>query len=165
MDATIVSAFDFPVEKGHIMAFARSLGGVNPAYFDEEYAASLGVSSVIAPPTFTQASVRFAPSHAFRSNHGEASPHDDGADVHHLSEVGGGTFFHAEQHFEYRRAVVAGETLRVVSRSGTTWEKEGRRGGRLSFSESFIDYFDQDGEIVVTARTVGVRTSRVVETM
>ena len=43
---------------------------------------------------------------------------------------------------------------------GKTWEKEGRRGGKLLFSESVTEYRNQDGELVVTARGVGVRTER-----
>ena len=44
-----------------------------------------------------------------------------------------------------------------------TWEKEGRRGGRLQFSETTIEYRTLSGELVVTARGVGVRTEKVVE--
>ena len=47
---------------------------------------------------------------------------------------------------------------------GKTWEKEGKRGGKLVFSESVTEYRDQNGELVVTARGVGVRTEKVVET-
>ena len=46
---------------------------------------------------------------------------------------------------------------------GKTWEKEGRRGGKLVFSESVTEYRDQKGELVITARSVGVRTDRPVD--
>jgi hypothetical protein len=46
---------------------------------------------------------------------------------------------------------------------GKTWEKEGRRSGKLVFSESVTEYRNQDGDLVVTARGVGVRTERPVE--
>ncbi len=46
---------------------------------------------------------------------------------------------------------------------GKSWSKEGRRGGTLQFSESIIEYRNQAGELVVTARGVGVRTGKVVE--
>lgn len=48
-------------------------------------------------------------------------------------------------------------------RPGNTWEKEGRRGGTMKFTESITEYRDQNGELVVTARSVGVATSRTVE--
>jgi len=42
----------FPVEGGHIMLFARSIGDKNPVYYDEEYARASGYPTVVAPPTF-----------------------------------------------------------------------------------------------------------------
>jgi hypothetical protein len=50
--------------------------------------------------------------------------------------------------------------LTATTGDGKTWEKEGRRGGKLLFSESITEYRDQNGELVVTARGVGVRTER-----
>ena len=46
---------------------------------------------------------------------------------------------------------------------GRSWEREGRRGGKLTFNESVTEYYDQNDELVITARSVGVRTERVVE--
>jgi len=43
---------------------------------------------------------------------------------------------------------------------GKSWEKEGRRGGKLMFSESVTEYRDQNGELVITATGVGVRTEK-----
>ena len=41
---------------------------------------------------------------------------------------------------------------------GKTWEKEGRRGGKLRSANRSTEYRTQAGELVVTARGVGVRT-------
>ena len=49
----------FPIEAGHIMMFARSIGDPNPIYSDEAYAAASEVGAIIAPPTFVQASAQF----------------------------------------------------------------------------------------------------------
>ena len=46
---------------------------------------------------------------------------------------------------------------------GKTWEKQGRRAGKLVFNEMITEYRDERGELVVTARSVGVRTEKVVE--
>jgi hypothetical protein len=46
---------------------------------------------------------------------------------------------------------------------GNTWEKQGRRSGKLIFTETITEYRDQKGELVVTARGVGVRTERPVD--
>ena len=48
-------------------------------------------------------------------------------------------------------------------REGETWEKSGKRGGKLIFSETITEYRDQNGELVVTARGVGVRTEKIIE--
>jgi acyl dehydratase len=74
---------------------------------------------------------------------------------------GGGSGLHAEQRFEYHKVVRAGDVLSATTKPGRTWEKEGRRGGTLHFSESVTEYRNQDGELVVTATAVGVRTERV----
>lgn len=162
-DAGGARSFDFPIERGHVIAFARSLGEANGVYYDEAAAVAAGLSSVIAPPTFTQASLRFSPSHPFVLD-GSVVPE---APATVDADPGGrderGTHLHAEQHFEYHRALVVGETLRVVRRAGATWQKEGRRGGVLTFNELITDFLDRDGQVVVTARSVGVTTSRVVD--
>ena len=53
--------------------------------------------------------------------------------------------------------------LTATNLEGKTWEKEGRRGGKLVFSESITEYRNAKGELVITARGVGVRTEKVVE--
>ena len=75
----------------------------------------------------------------------------------------GGGGLHAEQHFEYHRHLRPGDVLSAKTTPGKTWEREGRRGGKLMFSESVTEYHDQNGELVITARSIGVRTERVVE--
>jgi acyl dehydratase len=74
---------------------------------------------------------------------------------------GGGGGLHAEQRFEYHRPLRAGDVLRASSQPGRSWEKQGRRGGTLVFAEYVTEYHDQDGELVVTATMVGVRTEKV----
>jgi N-terminal half of MaoC dehydratase len=164
----------FPVELGHIMMFARSVGDPNPIYFDEEYAADSEVGHVIAPPTFVQAGAQFDPDWPLRPKIGKPwfgsgrtptgtpRPADGGGD----GGGGGGGMargLHAEQHFEYHRHLRPGDVLRAETRPGKTWEKEGRRAGKLVFSEMITEYRDQDGELVITARSVGVRTERAPE--
>jgi acyl-CoA thioesterase FadM len=66
---------------------------------------------------------------------------------------------HAEQHFEYHRPLRIGDVLTSTTRAGEGWEKEGR-SGKLVFSEAITEYRDAAGELVVTARSVGVLTQR-----
>jgi hypothetical protein len=155
----------FPVEAGHIMMFARSVGDPNPIYYDAAYAATTEVGAVIAPPTFVQAHAQYDPTYRLRPRIGEpwfGSGREPTGVEAPPGGGGGGTGLHAEQHYEYHRPLRAGEVLTVTMRPGETWEKEGRRGGKMTFSESVVEFRDQDGELVVTARGVGVRTSKTV---
>jgi hypothetical protein len=161
----------FPVEAGHIMLFARAIADPNPVYYSEEAAKAAGLPGVPAPPTFVQASAQFDDDYFLRPKVGQPwfgsgknatslPPKPEGESS---GGGGGGGGLHAEQHYEYHRPLIAGEVLTGTPKEGKTWTKEGRRGGTLSFSESVIEYRDQAGELVVTARGVGVRTGKVVE--
>lgn len=160
----------FPVEAGHIMMFARAVGDPNPVYYDEEHAKSSEVGGIIAPPTFVQASAQFDPDYGLRPKIGQpwfgsgrepSGPRPGGRPGG--GGGGGGTGLHAEQHYEYHRPLRPGDVLTATTTPGKTWEKEGRRAGKLVFSESVTEYRDHNGELVVTARSVGVRTERPVE--
>ncbi len=157
----------FPVEAGHIMMFARAVGDDNPVYHSAEHARSTEVGHIIAPPTFVQASAQFDPDYHLRPKVGQpwfgsgktatgVPPSASGA-----STGSGG--LHAEQHFEYHRHPQPGDILSATRKPGKTWERDSPRAGKLSFSESIIEYRDQQGELVITARSVGVRTERPVE--
>jgi hypothetical protein len=160
----------FPIEAGHILLFARSIGDPNPIYEDADYAAGTEVGSVIAPPTFAQASAQFDPDYPLRPKIGKPW-FGSGREPTGVTRGsgggggggGGGTGLHAEQHFEYHRHLRPGDVLRAETKPGKTWDKQGRRGGKLVFSEMITEYRDQNDELVITARTVGVRTERVVE--
>jgi hypothetical protein len=157
----------FPVEAGHILMFARSIGDPNPIYADEEYAAGTEVGAIIAPPTFAQASAQFDPDYILRPKIGEpwfGSGREATGSRRESSggSAGGaamGSGLHAEQHFEYHRNIGPGDVLSATTRPGDHWEKEGR-SGKLVFSENITEYRDQNGELVITARGVGVRTER-----
>ncbi len=168
----------FPIEAGHIMMFARAIGDPNPIYSDADYAATTAVGSVVAPPTFVQASAQYDDAYPLRPRIGEpwfgsgrtatglvrpAEPAAGSTEKSGSGSGGNGGVLHAEQHYEYHRPLRAGEVLHATTFPGKTWEKEGRRGGTLSFSESITEYRTESGDLVVTARGVGVRTGAVVK--
>ena len=148
----------FPVEAGHIAIFARAIGDSNPIYLDEEYARASETSGIVAPPTFIQAADHFDPDYDRRPREGEtwfgSGREELGAPAPGLTGGGGG--LHAEQHFEYHRSIRPGDVLSATEREGGSWEKQGRRGGTLRFSETITEYRDQAGELVITVRFVGV---------
>lgn len=156
--------YEFPVEATHILMFARSVGDPNPIYSDEEYAKMSEVGSIIAPPTFPQAKAQFEPGYVLRPEIGKpwfgSGGQPSGVP---RDELPGGTGLHAEQSFEYHRPLRPGDRLTITEKPGKQWEKQGRKGGLLKFSETVFEYRDASGELVVTARSVGVRTEKVVE--
>src|SRR6266481_2008617 len=128
----------FPVEAGHIMLFARAVGDANQIFYDDAYAKTTEVGTIIAPPTFVQASAQFDPDYLLRPKIGQPwfgsgreptgvkrEPGGGGG--------GGGGGLHAEQHYEYHQPLRAGEVLTATTMPGKTWEKEGKRGGKLTF--------------------------------
>lgn len=158
----------FPVESAHIAMFARSINDPNPVYYDAQYAASSEVGGIPAPPTFVQASAQFDPDYPLRPKFDQpwfGSGREATGIVREAGSGGGGGSggLHAEQHYEYHRPLLAGDVLTATTRDGDRWEKQGRRGGSLQFSETITEHRNQAGELVVTARGVGVRTGQVVE--
>ncbi|MEZ5266334.1 MAG: MaoC family dehydratase N-terminal domain-containing protein [Acidimicrobiia bacterium] len=160
----------FPVEASHILMFARAVGDPNPIYSDEEYAKGTEVGGIIAPPTFAQSSAQFDPDYFLRPKIGEpwfgSGKEPTGIKREKKEGEGSGASaggLHAEQHFTYHRQLRPGDVLTGTTFPGETWEKEGKRSGKLVFSETITEYRDQNGELVITARGVGVRTERVIE--
>jgi acyl dehydratase len=157
----------FPVEEGHIMMFARAIGDENPIYYDHEYAKSSESGGMIASPTFVQSSAQFDPDYALRPKIGKpwfgSGKHPTGitgSESEDNRSSGGGGGLHAEQHFEYHKNLRVGDVLSATTQPGKTWEKQGRRAGKLKFSESITEYRDQNGDLVITARSVSVVTER-----
>ena len=153
----------FPVEATHIMMFARAIGDENPVYHDAEKAKKTEAGGIIAPPTFPQAVAQFDPEYHLRPKPGQkwfgSGKTPSGVEGKPSSSGG----LHAEQHFEYHRPLRAGDVLTVETKPGKTWERESKRAVKLMFSERITEYRDQNGELVVTARGVGVRTERPVD--
>jgi len=153
----------FPVEASHIMMFARAIGDTNPVYHDAKAAAATEVGGIIAPPTFPQAVAQFDPDYPLRPKPDEPW-FGSAAGPTGTSEQRRGTGgLHASQEFEYHRPLRPGDILTVEVRDGETWERESKRAGKLLFSEKIKEYRDQNGELVITARSVGVVTERPVE--
>jgi hypothetical protein len=145
-----VVAERFPIEEGHIASFARSIGDANSVFYGPE---------AVAPPTFVQSSAQWDPDYILRPPVG-GEWWGSGRGPGRSPSDGGGTGLHAEQHYEYARPLRVGDVLTATVKPGKTWEKEGRRAGKLVFSETIVEYRDQSGELVVTARGVGVRTEK-----
>lgn len=167
-----MAEYQFPVDASQIMLFARAVGDKNPIYHDPTYAKTTEPGGIIAPPTFVQASAQYDPNFPLRPRIGEpwfgsgreatgikAKPKAEG-------EKGGigqsSRVLHAEQKYQYHKPIHPGDVLTVTTHPGRRWEKEGRRGGSLKFSEAITEFRNQDGELVLTSTMVGVETGQAV---
>ena len=145
----------FPVEASHIMMFRRSIGDVSVP--------DTGLEKAAAPPTFPRAVSQFDPDYHLRVRPDVAwfGSGKTASGVEGKPPSSGG--LHAEQHFEFIRAVMPGDVLTVAEKVGKTWEKESKRAGKLIFVERVMEYRDQKGELVCIGRGVSVRTERPVD--
>ena len=137
-------SYPVPLEAGQVLQFRRAVGELDAAL---ERAA-------IAPPTFLMAADVFDPDYERRPRAGREWPGPAN------QPEAGGAGFHAEQTFTYHRHPRAGEQLTATVRPGRRWQKQGRRGGRLVFTETITDFTDDTGDLVVSASFVSVGTQR-----
>jgi hypothetical protein len=128
------------VERGKIMEFAKAILDDNPAYLEE---------NPPAPPTFTMAMAHWPP------------PPGGGGGAQ-LSKLGLDLLrvLHAGQEYEYLGEIKAGDTLTSHGRISDVTEKEGKRGGTMTFVTSETTFTNQRGEDVLIARTILVQTSK-----
>ena len=156
--------FEFPVDRTQVMLFARSLLDIRPEFSDPGDPATEVLGGIVVPPTFVQCSAHWQPNYGLDLTR----PVKGGGSMGSQRQGGGGggglgRGLHAEQRYEYHHPIHVGDTLTVTSSQGKQWEKEGRRGGKLKFSESVTEYRNQDGVLCVTATSVGVQTERAVD--
>jgi acyl dehydratase len=160
--------YDFPVDRSAILNFAAAIGETNPIYWDAASAAGTPLGDVIAPPTFGVASAQWNPNYGLRGMRkipprveppaSEAKPRSGGGGGGGLARV-----LHGEQRFEYHKPLQPGMRLRVATRPGKVWEKEGKRGGKLRFTETVSEYRDERNELVLVSTSIGVLTEKAVE--
>jgi acyl dehydratase len=168
-------SYRFPVDRSAILLFAAALGETNRIYYDDAYAAQTPLGGVIAPPTFGVASHHWDPDFPLRGvrrippssrepaespaeSRGSASAGSSASDESRLARA-----LHGEQRFEYHQPIRPGTELTLTNRAGRSWEKQGKRGGRLRFSETITEYRDEQGRRVLTAISVGIITEKAVE--
>ena len=133
------------VAPGKVAEFARAVRDDNPAHYDAKAAADRGFDAVPAPLTFTRVS-------AFPHNRPEGVE-GTGFDLG-LEPV----VIHGEQAYEFERPLVAGDVLDGETTLAEVYQREGRRGGTMTFVEYETAYYDQDGDLVVTDRSTAIET-------
>lgn len=75
---------------------------------------------------------------------------------------GSGAALHGEQEFVFHgEPPAAGTRLTAQIRVAAAYEKEGKRGGTLSFKELVTEFHDESGRLVAESKMTTVETSRV----
>ena len=139
--------FEFPVERGKIREFANAICDSNPLYLDREYAKKRGFTDVIMPITFPAS----FPHHLGSENFILEASHKIGMDP--------GRSVHGETEIFHERPVCAGECLRGEFIVGKIYEKSGKRGGKMTFVEIEIKFYDEEDHPVIFMRNVHIEHS------
>lgn len=130
--------FQMVVERGKIREFARATKSSNPEYLEGEHP--------LSPVTFLSAS-------GFWQDESN-SPWGDGPRNYER-------ILHGEQEFVFfGEPPRAGAILTGISRIDRIYEKAGRRGGAMNFTETVTEFRDEMGKLVAESRTTVIETGQ-----
>jgi hypothetical protein len=131
-------AFDLVVERGKIREFARATKSENPEYLE--------APAPVSPPTFLVSSVFWAPPGATRWGSLKL-------DMRRVLDGGREFVFHGPP-------PKAGTKLTAQSRVDDIYEKEGKRGGTMTFVETVQEFRDDAGSVVAEMRSTAIETGK-----
>ena len=130
--------FRVVVEEGKVREFARAVKSSNPAYMDGPQTTS--------PATFLASSAFW--------QRPENSPWGD-------TRLNWHRILHGEQEFVFHGPPpAAGTELTAEARIHRVYEKEGKRGGTMTFVETVTEFRDSSGEMVAEARSTIIETGQ-----
>ena len=131
--------FRVVVEEGKVREFARAVKSSNPAYVASGPQAT-------SPPTFLASS-------AFWQGP-ESSPWGG-------VKLNWQRILHGEQEFVFPGPPpAAGTELTAEARIDRVFEKEGKRGGTMTFAEVVTEYRDSSGAVVAESRSTVIETAK-----
>ena len=139
---TVQPPYDMVVERGKIREFARATMSRNPDYLDDP--------TPVSEPTFLITSAFWADS--------KAANFTAGLDID-LARL-----LHGGQEFVFHGPPpVAGTKLTAHGRVDKVYEKEGRRGGTMTFVEMVTEFRDEQGNVAAEARNTLIVTGKAPE--
>jgi hypothetical protein len=128
--------FTMVVERGKIREFARATKSSNPEYLEGEHP--------LSPATFLATA-------AFWQDKSNSAFGDAPRGFERL--------LHGEQEFVFfGEPPRAGTTLTGVNRIERVYEKAGRRGGAMHFTEMVTEFRDESGRVVAESRSTSIET-------
>jgi len=142
-----IATFEFPIERGKIREFADAIGDDNPLYRDPIYASKSPFGRIIAPPTFTR-------THVFWRS---------GPSNYEIAGLDQRFVLHGEEEYEYFNPIFAGDILTCSIKIVDAYEKEGKRGGRMTFVVFESTFHNEKGVKVLVSRSTTLQTGGVVK--
>jgi hypothetical protein len=131
--------FPLEVERGKVREFVRAIQASHPSFEGER---------PVSPPTFLT-TMFFWEADVPGSNPWEKVKLDPKRGMH------------AEQEYVFHGPPPrAGARLTCTSRIESVYEKEGRRGGKMTFAVMVTELRDEHGTLVAEARLTGVETAK-----
>ncbi len=132
--------FEMDIERGKIHEFARATRSTHPAYFSGDHP--------VVPPTFLTTTF------FWEQLEPESNPW-------HRVQMSPDRGMHAEQEYVFHGPPPrAGTRLRCQSRITEMYDKEGRRGGTMTFVVMVTEFRDAAGTLVAEARMTAVETAK-----
>jgi hypothetical protein len=132
--------FEMDLERGKIHEFARATRSAHPDHLTGDHP--------VIPPTFLTTMFFWE----------ELVP---GSNPWHEVKMDQQRGMHAEQEYVfYGPPPRAGTRLYCRSRIAEIYDKEGRRGGKLTFAVMITELRDASGKLVAEARLTGVETAK-----
>jgi hypothetical protein len=130
--------FDMVVERGKIREFARATKSENPEYLED--------ATPVSEPTFLVSSVFWAPPGATRWGSLRL-------DMRRVLDGGREFVFHGPP-------PRAGTKLTAQSRVADIYEKEGKRGGTMTFVVTVQEFRDEAGNLVAEMSSTAIETGK-----
>lgn len=153
-------SYEMTIERGKVREFAMATKSDNSAYYDDP--------NPVIPPTFLTAASFWAPRRRPQAATRDAtagrraggargeSQSPAGAEARSMSRV-----LHGGQEYIFHGPPPrAGTKLTVSSYVADRYEKEGKRGGTMTFTVTVTEYRDESGNLVAEGRSTGIVTSR-----
>ena len=142
VDRSVIGAegapFEMLVETGKIREFARATKSEHAAYLESD--------APVSPPTFLTTANFW--------QRGDSSPM--GALKLDLRRL-----LHGEQEYVFHGPPpAAGTKLTALNRVEDVYEREGKRGGVMTFAKLLTEFRDEAGKLVAEARLTAIETGR-----
>jgi acyl dehydratase len=123
----------FPVDRDHVVRFARAIGEDDPVYLDADAARAAGYPDQVAPPTFVTTMQIMTSGQVVV---------DQELGLNYALVV------HGEQEYRWSRAIVVGDVLTAVPRIADIYAR-----GPHEYLVIEAEIRDASGELVVVSRT------------